>query len=196
MSSRVSFATMDAAAMRTLALRLFRYALRTHHTGDLLCVDGKHWGGHWISNLGLLRCSGGLNVLKPHLTDDERALRDVYRRLLRLAVDEPAIARGAFFDLMYVNPASAFFSPDRHYAFLRREGDTLIVVCTNFGAGEADVRIVIPQHAFDYLELPVAGQRLGMDLLTDREQTVTLSPDVPVCLHLDAYSSVILKITL
>lgn len=159
-------------------------------------TDGKTTIFDYWSVGSLRRWRRELTTGRPHLTDDERALRDVYRRLLRLAADEPAIARGAFFDLMYVNPASAFFNPDRHYAFLRREGDTLIVVCTNFGAGEADVRIVIPQHAFDYLELPVAGQRLGMDLLTDREQTVTLSPDVPVCLHLDAYGSVILKITL
>ena len=59
--------------LRALALSLFRYSVRTHLTGDLTCNDGKKWGRHWISVLGLERAIPGLNVLYPHMTADDRA---------------------------------------------------------------------------------------------------------------------------
>ena len=94
-------ATMDAAEMRELALRLVRYALRTHHSGDLACVDGKHWGKHWISNLGLLRCSGGLNVLRPHMTDDDvRRLRALMEYECDFLLNDYPIRAGIWLDNM------------------------------------------------------------------------------------------------
>lgn len=74
--------TMRPDELRTLALRLFRYSLRTHVTGDLNCTDGRQWGNTWISVLGLERSSGGVQVLEKHMTDDDR------RRLKALMVHE------------------------------------------------------------------------------------------------------------
>ncbi len=54
------------------ALAMFRYSLRTHLTGDLRCSDGKQWGRHWISVLGLERATPGLNVLEKYFTEDDR----------------------------------------------------------------------------------------------------------------------------
>ena len=63
-----------AAQLRDLALALFRYSWRTHLTGDLPCAGGdQKWGRHWISVLGLERSCGGLNLLEPYFTDDDRA---------------------------------------------------------------------------------------------------------------------------
>ncbi len=60
------------SALREQALAMFRYSLRTHLTGDLSCSDGKQWGKHWISVLGLERATPGLNALEPYFTDDDR----------------------------------------------------------------------------------------------------------------------------
>ena len=68
--------------LRELALRLLRYSLRTHVTGDLRCTDGGKWGNTWISVLGLERASGGVQILEKHMTDDDR------RRLRALMVHE------------------------------------------------------------------------------------------------------------
>ena len=63
----------SAGELRDLALSMFRYSLRTHLTGDLDAVDGRKWGRHWISVLGLERGVSGINILRPYLTDDEKA---------------------------------------------------------------------------------------------------------------------------
>ncbi len=61
-----------------LALRLLRCTLRTHLTGDLDATDGKRWGHHWISVLGLERMNHGLNAIRDLLDDgDRRRLRDL-----------------------------------------------------------------------------------------------------------------------
>lgn len=63
----------SAAELRELALSMLRYSLRTHMTGDLDAIDGKRWGRHWISVLGIERGVMGLNILYPYMTDDDRA---------------------------------------------------------------------------------------------------------------------------
>ena len=59
--------------LRKTALELFRYSLRTHTTGDLVTTNGKPWGCHWISVLGLERMNHALNLLEPHMTQDDLA---------------------------------------------------------------------------------------------------------------------------
>ena len=54
------------------AAELFRYAMRTHLTGDTKATDGNPWGHHWISVLGAERMTHGINALLPHLTDEDR----------------------------------------------------------------------------------------------------------------------------
>ena len=64
--------------LRETALKLFRYALRTHMTGDFLTTNGKQWGCHWISVLGLERMTRALNLLEPYMTaDDLSRLREI-----------------------------------------------------------------------------------------------------------------------
>lgn len=60
-----------------IALDLFRYAMRTHRTGDWKATDGKSWGHHWISVLGAERMAHGVNALEPYLTEEDR---ERYRR--------------------------------------------------------------------------------------------------------------------
>lgn len=117
-----------------------------------------------------------------------------YSRLLPLLNSEPALREGKFFDLMYVNPQSEHFNPHRQYAFLRHEGDELLLICANFDHAPADVRIRIPQHAFDYLHLPVISQAQATELITGHTTTVTLAPECEIPVHVEADGGVILKI--
>ncbi len=63
----------QGAEWRRIALALFRYAMHTHLTGDTLCTDGKQWGHHWISNLGVERMVHAVNELRPYFTEDDLA---------------------------------------------------------------------------------------------------------------------------
>ena len=64
------------------ALALLRYAMATHLTGDFPATDGRRWGCHWISVLGLERMSHGLNAIRDRLTEEDNA------RLRRLVLCE------------------------------------------------------------------------------------------------------------
>ncbi|MBQ6473811.1 MAG: hypothetical protein IJJ33_17625 [Victivallales bacterium] len=62
----------DAGSGR-LALRLLRYLLATHKSGEFPCVDGLHWGNTWISALSLERTLFVADSLETLLTDADRA---------------------------------------------------------------------------------------------------------------------------
>ena len=91
---------------------------------------------------------------RRQLTAEEKNLEAIYKKLLNIAITEKAVSDGEFFDLMYVNPTSEFFDSARQYAFLRKYKNETLLVVANFSDTEADVKINIPQHAFDYLNLP------------------------------------------
>ncbi len=130
------------------------------------------------------------------LNDGERDLQASYSHLLHIARDEKAINEGDFFDLMYVNPQTADFNPHRHYAFLRKHEDELLLIVANFDEWDTQVAVNIPADAFNYFKLPTLETVEGTELLTGQSIELPLTPDIPVRLTLPGYSGVIVKITL
>ena len=130
------------------------------------------------------------------LNDGERDLQNYYSRLLHIARDEKAIAEGDFFDLMYANPYSAEFNPHRHYAFLRKHENELMLIVANFDEWNAQVSVNIPADAFNYFGLPTLESVKATELLTGETLELPLSPNIPVHLTLPGWSGVIVKITL
>ena len=92
---------------------------------------------------------------------DERRLRALYRKLLRLCNSEKALANGEFFDLMYVNQDT--FDPSRLYAFLRHDGGEMILIVANFGEQAVDSAVRIPQHALKCADAS-PGKCVAVDL--------------------------------
>ncbi len=62
---------MTRNAIQQTSIQLLRYALATHLTGSDLASDGKQWGHHWISVLGLERMAHGINAIRNLLTDQD-----------------------------------------------------------------------------------------------------------------------------
>lgn len=87
----------------------------------------------------------------------EREEAEVFVRFaqaIRTASEDQAIVKGTTYDLCYANSASEGFDKDRHFAFLRDyEEHTLLIVC-NFSSTEAEMQLSIPQHAFEWMEIP------------------------------------------
>ena len=54
------------------------------------------------------------------LTEDQKHLYSIYKRLLTLCNEEKAISQGAFFDLMYANVNGWRFNEHKQYTFLRK----------------------------------------------------------------------------
>lgn len=130
------------------------------------------------------------------LNDGERDLQAYYAHLLHIARDEKAITEGGFFDLMYVNPFTAEFNAHRHYAFLRKYENELMLIVANFDEWETQASVNIPAAAFDYFNLPSFESIEATELLTGQTHTLELKPDTAIRLTLPGYSGVIMKIKL
>ncbi len=129
------------------------------------------------------------------LTDSEKQLRDIYRRILRLANAEKAISEGSFFDLMYVNYENPGLNPHRHYAFLRHEGDTTLVIVANFGDEASDIAVNIPRHAFNVLDLPEGLDPQATELLTGAKAQKVFCSTEPFKTPVPAHGAVVWKIS-
>jgi glycosidase len=130
--------------------------------------------------------------ITDRLTSSEKSLWSVYQRLLHIASTEKAVTDGEFFDLMYVNPLSWCFNPERQYAFLRKYGSEVLLVVVNFDSKDVSVQITIPQHAFDYLNIPQSKVSAN-DLLSGEIQKFNLSYDSNVIMEIKAYSGKVYK---
>lgn len=126
------------------------------------------------------------------LTYDEKALADIYSKLMNFARTDKTVS-GQSYDLMYANPHSASFNPDRQYAFLRRSGRQLLVVVVNFDSLDRDIKLNIPEHAFEYLNLPDGKAIEGENILTGASVAVRLSSKEPLCVSVPKNGAAILK---
>lgn len=130
------------------------------------------------------------------LTEEEKKLQAVYQRILTLCREEQAIAQGAFFDLMYANLNGWRFNEHKQYVFLRKHKQELLLVATNFDHMNVNVAVNIPNHAFEYLQIPQREQLRATDLLTGEETNLPLLPHRHVDLCIAAYGGKILKFNL
>lgn len=127
------------------------------------------------------------------LTSEQRELREMYRKILNIAKDEPAITKGQFFDLMYANEKNRFFNSRNQYAFLRRYEKEVILVVVNFSHSEQKVWVHIPNDAFRALEFKDNQAAMQTDLLTGEQTITTLTNAWPFKVTLPACSGVVLK---
>ena len=132
---------------------------------------------------------------RSQLTKAERELAHQYTLILNIAATEKAAAEGQFFDLMYVNPKSADFDPQRHYAFLRKKDEELLIVVANFSDAEETVGVRIPAHAFDFLGIAEQDVK-AVNLLHKGAQKIQLQRDGVVPMKLQPHSGAIYKIEL
>ena len=127
------------------------------------------------------------------MTKEERELYDYYQRVISLQNERPALQRGSFFDLMYVNnDGLGGFDHSRHYAFLRSCKEETILVCANFSDEAKTVRVRIPAHAFDVLGIK-AGTVLTTELISGERGRLELQPDGFVPLYLPANGAAMLS---
>jgi len=83
-------------------------------------------------------------------TENQLLLRKLYIRIVTICNTSKAIREGKFFDLMYVNPHTDYFNPDKQFAFMRHSENELYLIVANFDDKEVDIQIFIPEHAFSY----------------------------------------------
>ena len=122
------------------------------------------------------------------LTDEERALHDIYVKTMQIARQEPTVGDGVFFDLMYVNGHL-----QEQYAFLRRCDRELLLVVANFSDHDVTIDVNLPAHAFEYLSMK-EKKVIAVDLLTREKLAMSLRKDCGVRMEINARSGRVWKI--
>ncbi|MBO5251148.1 MAG: alpha-amylase [Bacteroidaceae bacterium] len=131
-----------------------------------------------------------------NLTAEEKKLQNFYSTLLNLCNKEKAIREGEFFDLTYANLEGCSFNEHKQYAFLRKAGKELLLIVVNFDDKPASVGINIPQHAFEYLNIPAKEKYKAKELLSGNTEIIDLVPNQKTTVLLEANGGKILKIKL
>jgi len=131
------------------------------------------------------------------LSEESRALRELYRRVLTLAISENALKSGGFYDLQYANWGQDAYDPHRQFAYFRHYKDELLLIVANFEHRHRIVQVTIPPEALQFLQLAEQTPVRYLDLLKQeaRELQGVISSECPFTVQVDASSAVILKLT-
>ncbi|MDE6227674.1 MAG: hypothetical protein K2M63_09180, partial [Muribaculaceae bacterium] len=127
------------------------------------------------------------------MTPHEKWLRNVYKKVLTLCNERDALREGGFFDLMYANLRQPGFDPHRQFAFLRYQGEDVLLIIANFSRETAHVSVMIPRAAFEAAGIP-EGNVTSCDLLWGKPHKLTLAADNTVSVYLSAADAVVLPI--
>lgn len=178
-------------------------------TNPIMIYAGQEFGERGMDKEGFSGCDGRTTIFDywcvdalykgyfdtTALDESQQLLYSQYKKILDLASSEKAVAKGDFFDLMYVNPASTVFNPKDEFAFLRKYKNEVLFVVANFSAKAAHSEVTVPAHAFDYMKLPETTVR-AVDLLTDTTVEITLKRDGAVVFELPPYGACIYKLNI
>ena len=91
---------------------------------------------------------------KNGISEHEALIFSKYAWALRFAAKSNAVKQGMSYDLCYCNTSSNGFDKTRHFAFLRDFQNETLLFAANFSAREAQMELTIPEHAFEWMELP------------------------------------------
>ena len=92
-------------------------------------------------------------LTKSGLKPEEARVFARFAQATRFAANDLAITHGTTYDLCYCNYASDGFNKDRHFAFLRDFEEHTLLVAVNFSMVPAKMKLRIPQHAFEWMEI-------------------------------------------
>ena len=93
-------------------------------------------------------------LTKAGMKEEEAAIFVRFAKAIRFASQDEAISKGTTYDLCYCNASSDGFNRDKHYIFLRDYQEHTLLVAVNFSNCAANIKVCIPQHAFEWMEIP------------------------------------------
>lgn len=129
---------------------IFDYAVMPKHQNWM--SDGKFDGGGF--------------------SEEQRKLHNFYKKLLNFRLTSDAINKGAFYDLMWVNPWYSNFDPQYIYAFLRYYNEERLLIVVNFNLDESRYcEVKISQDALEYMRMTSADDENITDTDDNRAAT-------------------------
>ena len=110
-------------------------------------------------------------LTKAGLTEGEAEVFCRFAEATRFAASDSAVREGTTYDLCYCNSGSEGFDKNRHFVFLRDHLDHTLLIASNFSNKEASMEIMIPDHAFEWMGIPVTE-----DLYPGKKISISVAP--------------------
>lgn len=183
----------------------------TMNTNPVMIYNGQEVGEEGMDEEGFSGCDGRTSIFDywsmksirnwidgwtfegKKLSKEQKELRETYCKLLQIARNEPAIAEGRFYDLMYANTHNPLFDTARQYVFVRKHSEQVILVIVNFGDSEQKTSIIIPPEAFEILGIKDNQAAELTDLMSEEVTVGTLTSASPHQVVLPPYTGKLLK---
>lgn len=108
-----------------------------------------------VISSGAYKEQGISRLVKAGMKKEEAEIFVRFTSAIRFAASDEAVRQGSTYDLCYCNHASEGFDRSRHYAFLRDYEDHTLLFAVNFSRKEAVMKLTIPEHAFEWMGIPV-----------------------------------------
>lgn len=170
------FGIRSQDTMASLAISLFL------NTAPFMVYFGEEVGERGMDHEGFSGCDGRTTIfdwwsiasirrLRAVIANKSYKLLDVERLVasgleineaklfirfasaLKTASSDSAIGMGTTYDLSYCNFVSDGFNKDKHFAFLRDFEDHTLLIAVNFSDSDANMKLTIPEHAFEWMEI-------------------------------------------
>jgi glycosidase len=161
-------------------------------------VDGRttifdYWG---IKSIQAWANNGAFDG--SNLTQDQKELRQFYKELLHICVNEKSISQGLMFDLAYANFENSNFNSNKEFVFMRMHKDDLTLIIVNFDDKCIDTEVIIPNDAFEYLGVKEFKTYKCCDLLDKKTKytDIILSPNDRFKTIMQPWSGKIFKLSL
>lgn len=126
------------------------------------------------------------------LSMEQQQLRMFYTDLLNLAGKNPAINKGAYYDITAFNIQNGNTNKQIH-AFVRADGEERLLIVTGFNDDDQTVRIQIPTDVAEKIGLSLGSAYIARDLIW-REMEVGFDDKWSFELRMKPYSCFIFKI--
>ena len=97
---------------------------------------------------------------------------------------------------MYANFGKPDINVHKQYVFFRKQDIELLLIIANFDKKASKVSVNIPSHAFDFLQIPQKDTYIANELLSGKEEKLSLLPYQPTETFVDGMSGKILKFIL
>ena len=159
-------------------------------------VDGKtsifdYWG---IASFQAWANNGEFDGEK--LNDEQKELRKFYETLLNVSMREKAISEGIMYDLVFANFGNPRFNSHEHFAYLRKHENDLLLCIVNFQDKPAEIELIIPAEAFQFLKIKEGEYYNSKNLLNENAvfPIQKLSSENKYKVHIPAWDGKILKL--
>ncbi len=110
-------------------------------------------------------------LVKAGMREEEAEVFCKFAQAVRTASMDDAIRKGTTYDLCYCNMGSEGFDKNRHFVFLRDFEEHTLLIAANFSNQEANMKIRIPEHAFEWMGIPI-----NESLYPDRQLEIKVGP--------------------